>query len=97
MAWASGLVFRLLNLVTFTLNMTAFWDVAPCSLADVGGRFRGSYCLHNNALFMEARGTSEPSVYFNETTRRYIPESCRFHTRHLENLDSHTLALFLRN
>jgi hypothetical protein len=28
------------------------------------------------ALIMEAVRTSETSVYFNETTRRYIPESC---------------------
>jgi hypothetical protein len=28
------------------------------------------------ALMMEAVHTSETSVYFNETTRRYIPEGC---------------------
>jgi hypothetical protein len=29
---------------------------------------------------MKAVCTSETSVYFNETTRRYIPENCHLHT-----------------
>jgi hypothetical protein len=32
-----------------------------------------------NALMMEAVRTSETSIYFNETTRRYIPEGCHLH------------------
>jgi hypothetical protein len=39
---------------------------------------------------MEAVHTSETSVYFNETTRRYIPEGFRLHTRRRENLKSNT-------
>jgi hypothetical protein len=35
---------------------------------------------------MEAACTSETSVYFNETTRRYIPEGSNIHTRRRENL-----------
>jgi hypothetical protein len=31
------------------------------------------------ALMMEAVRTSESSVCFNETTRRYMPEGCHFH------------------
>jgi hypothetical protein len=31
-------------LTTASLKMTAFWDVASCSLVDVDGRFRGAYC-----------------------------------------------------
>jgi hypothetical protein len=31
------------------------------------------------ALMMEAVRTSGTSVYFHETTRRYIPESCHLH------------------
>jgi hypothetical protein len=46
------------------------------------------------ALMMEAVRTSETSVY-NETTRRYIPESCHLHTRHGENLKSHSLGLVI--
>jgi hypothetical protein len=34
------------------------------------------------ALMMGAIHTSETSVYFNETTRRYILESCHLHTSH---------------
>jgi hypothetical protein len=26
---------------------TAFWGIAPCSLIEVGWRFRGVYCLHH--------------------------------------------------
>jgi hypothetical protein len=28
------------------MKIRAFWDVAPCSLAEVDRRFRGAYCLH---------------------------------------------------
>jgi hypothetical protein len=38
---------------------------------------------------MKAVRTSEMSVYFHETTRRYIPEGFHLHTRRLENLNSH--------
>jgi hypothetical protein len=55
------------------MKTTAFWDVAPYSLA----------------LMMEEVRTCETSVYFNETTRRYIPEGCNLHIRRLENLKSH--------
>jgi hypothetical protein len=40
-------------------------------------------------MVMEAVRTSETSVCFNDTTRRYIPEGCHFHTRRRENLKSH--------
>jgi hypothetical protein len=29
------------------MNMAAFWIVAPCSLVDVYGRFRGACCLRH--------------------------------------------------
>jgi hypothetical protein len=54
------------------MKMTAFWDVAPCSLVEVDRRF---------VLMMETVCTSETSVYFYETTRLNIPESC-----HLQEL-----------
>jgi hypothetical protein len=38
------------------------------------------------ALIMEAVGTSETSVYFNETTQSHIPEGCNLHNRRRENL-----------
>jgi hypothetical protein len=49
------------------MKMTAFWDIAPCSLVEVVWRFV--------ALMMEAVRISEIPVCF-ETTGRYIPESC---------------------
>jgi hypothetical protein len=45
------------------------------------------------ASMMEAVRTSETSVYFSETTQRYIPESCYIHTRRCENLESHSLNM----
>jgi hypothetical protein len=44
-------------------------------------------------LVMEAVRTSETSVNFNVTTRRYIPENSKLHIRCLENLKSHMLRL----
>jgi hypothetical protein len=38
---------------------------------------------------MEAVRTSETSVHFKVTTRRYIPEGSKLHTRHRENVKSH--------
>jgi hypothetical protein len=37
--------------------------------------------------------TSEKSVHFNETTRRYNPEGCNIHSRRGENLKSHYVSL----
>jgi hypothetical protein len=34
-------------LTAASLKMTAFWDVAPCSVVEVGRRFRDAYCLHH--------------------------------------------------
>jgi hypothetical protein len=28
------------------MKMTVFWDVAPCSLVEVYGLLRGSYCFY---------------------------------------------------
>jgi hypothetical protein len=38
---------------------------------------------------VEAVRTSVTSVCINETTRRYVPESCHLHTRHREELKSY--------
>jgi hypothetical protein len=42
---------------------------------------------------MEAVRTSETSINFNVTTRHYIPEDSKLHTRHRENLKSRTNRL----
>jgi hypothetical protein len=37
------------------MKMTAFWDIAPCSLVEVDRHFRGAYCLHHQGdLMIEA-------------------------------------------
>jgi hypothetical protein len=49
------------------------------------------------AMMMEAVCTSETSVYFNETTRCYVPEGCHFHTRHRENVKLHNIWVVSTN
>jgi hypothetical protein len=44
------------------------------------------------ALIMEAVRTSETSVNFNVTTRRYIAEESKFHIRRRENVKSNMLS-----
>jgi hypothetical protein len=62
------------------LKMTAFWDIAACSLIEVDQRFRDAYCLRHQGDF-------------NNTTRRYISEG--YHTRCHENLKSHIMHLLM--
>jgi hypothetical protein len=42
---------------------------------------------------MEAARTSETSVNFYQTTRRYNPEESDLHTRRRENLKSHQMLI----
>jgi hypothetical protein len=46
------------------------------------------YCCYHQGALTEAIRTSETSVYFNYTTRRYIPEGCHLHTRRRKNMKS---------
>jgi hypothetical protein len=48
------------------------------------------YKLHIIRVMMEAVRTSEALVNFNVTTWHYILEDSKLHTRHCENLKSHT-------
>jgi hypothetical protein len=41
---------------------------------------------------MEAARTSETPVHSDVTTRRYIPEDSKLHTRRRENLTSHRVT-----
>jgi hypothetical protein len=43
---------------------------------------------------MEAVRTSETLAYFNVTTRRYIPQASKLHTRRHENLKSHIKTVY---
>jgi hypothetical protein len=56
---------RFQALTAANVKMTAFWDIEPRSLVEVTRRFRGAYCVHHQG--------DETSMYFNETTWRYIP------------------------
>jgi hypothetical protein len=55
---------RLQLFMTAIVKVTAYWDMAPCSLVEVDRRFRGVYCLHYQGHFPEAI--------------RHIPEGCHF-------------------
>jgi hypothetical protein len=51
--------------------------------------------LGYGAALMKALRTSETSVYFIETTRRYIPQSHNLHNRGREKLISHQYMLLI--
>jgi hypothetical protein len=65
------------------MKMAVFWVVEPCSLVEVYRRYRGAI-----ALIMEAASTSETSLNFYQTTRRYNPKDSHLHIRRCENLRS---------
>jgi hypothetical protein len=79
-------------IVNTVMNMKfrVFWDVVPCSHVEVDRLFGGAI-----ALMMEALHTSETSVNFNVTTRRYIAEDSKLRTRRRKNLKSHTVMNLL--
>jgi hypothetical protein len=64
------------------MKMTASLDVALYSIVEVDRRFRWI------SLMMGAVRMSEMSVYFHETTRCCIPESCHLHPHRSEKLKS---------
>jgi hypothetical protein len=65
-------------LTAASMKMAVFWVVAPCSLVEVYRRFRGA-CWVLIALMMEAASSSETSVNFYQTTRRYNSEDSHLH------------------
>jgi hypothetical protein len=76
-------------LAAASMKMAVFWVVAPCSLVEDYRRFRGVCCLLLIALMMEAVSTSEMSVNFYQTIRRYNPEDSHLRTHRRENLKSY--------
>jgi hypothetical protein len=60
------------------LKTTSFWNVAPCSLVDIGWCFGDAYRVHHQAD--EAVNVSETSVNSYPTARRNVPEGSRLHT-----------------
>jgi hypothetical protein len=73
------------------MKSTIFWDITPCSQLKVNRRFGGpllATCFHAGFLLglfstlkMEAICSSETSVDFQRTTRRYIPEDSTLQTQ----------------
>jgi hypothetical protein len=61
------------------MKFGVFWDVEPSSHIEVDRSFGGAYCLHHQGDHRPDDGvrTSETSVNFNVTTRRYIPEGSK--------------------
>jgi hypothetical protein len=43
----SNSIVRFQVLTVASMKMVVFWDVAPCSLAEIYRRFRGVYSLHH--------------------------------------------------
>jgi hypothetical protein len=69
------------------------------SHVEVDRRFRDAYCFHHQgdhslppmmAVMIEAVRTSEMSVIFDVTARRYIPEDSKLPTRRREKFKCHT-------
>jgi hypothetical protein len=58
------------------MNMTAFCHIAPCSLLKQTNDSDASSASIITVLKMGAERTSETTVYFYETTRRYILGGC---------------------
>jgi hypothetical protein len=57
------------------LKMTVFWDVTPCSLAEIDHRgLLSEISVSHGGEWMEVVSTSETSVNLHETTLRNIPE-----------------------
>jgi hypothetical protein len=63
----------------------------PCNLVEADRRFRSVYLLH------QAVCTSETSVNFNETTRRYIPDDYHLHTGIREKLKCNIFVVLSPN
>jgi hypothetical protein len=59
-------------------KMTAFQDIGPCSLVEVDRCFRVRTAI--------IRAIYSTSVYFNETTRSYIPQICLVVVVHVDGV-----------
>jgi hypothetical protein len=68
-------------LTAASMKFRVFWDVAPCSQVEADRRFRSTYCLHHrDDRTYDGGSTSETSVNFILTTRRYISEDYKLNT-----------------
>jgi hypothetical protein len=67
-------------LTAASMTMIASWDIALCSLVEVSDVSEVRTASIIRAI-MKALHTYEISAYFNETTRRYIPEDNHLHIK----------------
>jgi hypothetical protein len=65
---------RLEILKAMSIKMAVSWNIAPCSLIDTDGSFRGLYCLHH-----QSDSSSETSVSSYHITQCYIREDSHHH------------------
>jgi hypothetical protein len=90
--WATLEVVRFEVLTAVSMKMIAFWAVALSSPEVADRNFRGAYCLHHQGDY---HCTSKTSVYFQETTWHYIPESCIFRLEVIYEGTSKSFRTFL--
>jgi hypothetical protein len=68
-------IMRFQVLTAASVKLRSFWDVVPCSAVEVDRRFI--------ALMMAAVRTSETSVNFDLSTRRYTPKDSILSSKYL--------------
>jgi hypothetical protein len=95
----------LFHILFIVVKSTIFWDITPCNPLRVNRRFGGIYRLYLQGRKvsraraqresrwkpdpMEAICSSETSVNFQRTTRRYNPKDGTFNNHRCENLESY--------
>jgi hypothetical protein len=80
---------RLQVLTAASMKIRAFWNISPCSLVVIDRRFRGAYYLHHQDNNRPDDGGSThrwTSIYYNEITRRNIPECSESQSRSVYEL-----------
>jgi hypothetical protein len=75
-------------------RIIAFRDIAPCGFTKAVKQTNISeVCTASNIrAMMEAVCTPKMSIYFKETTKRYMSEDCNLHAHNHENLKSQKLC-----
>jgi hypothetical protein len=77
------------------MQITAFWDIAPCSLVEVHRRFRGAYGLYHQVSDHhpdDGVSISETPIFLQQGYTVQYLKVCRLRTRCHENLKSHLNA-----
>jgi hypothetical protein len=75
-------------LTVASMKTTACWHVAPCSLVDIGRRFRDAYCLHNQDDCRTDDGGNKHLWNLGKSLRDYKARHARKHLRIKLQLES---------